>query len=92
MAGYFVHLFQDFCSEDEMRDYAYDKVGSPSRANGREGRVLIMGETHGCSCCSTTREVTLQDIEDHISSLKEDLAEAEKVKVILEQQRLLKKK
>ena len=83
MAGVYVSIIQDFQPEDDCRDYAQDEVGAPSRANGRNGKTVIIGRTHGCSCCSNEEDVTLAGIELHIERLKAELERAEKVKEVL---------
>jgi hypothetical protein len=83
MAGVYVSIIQDFQPEDDCRDYAQDEVGAPSRANGRTGKTVIIGRTHGCSCCSNDEDVTLAGIELHIERLKAELERAEKVKEVL---------
>ncbi len=84
MAGKYVHITQDFIdAETDMRDYSYDAVGAPDRSDGRKGKTVLIGQTHGCSCCSTNEILTVQDVEKHIEKLKEDLANAEKALEIL---------
>lgn len=86
MAGVYASMYQDFQAEDDIPDYAFDEIGAPSRANGRKGKTVLMGRTHGCSCCSNQEEITLSSIELHIERLKKELERAEKVKEILSKQ------
>jgi hypothetical protein len=83
MAGQFVSLTQDFIDEDGCRDYRQDPIGATRKPDKRKGKYVIMGSTHGCSCCQTTREVTVADLKLHIETLKQDLEEAERALEIL---------
>jgi hypothetical protein len=38
------------------------------------------GRTHGCSCCSSEEDLTVKSLDEHIASLKKDLAHAEAIK------------
>lgn len=35
------------------------------------------GRTHGCDCCSRYKELTVNDLKEHIASLKEELDKCE---------------
>jgi len=89
MAGVYVSVWQDFQADDDCPDYAQDEVGAPSRAKGRKGKTIIMGRTHGCSCCSNTEEVTLAGIQLHIERLKKELEGAFRIEEALKNRALI---
>ena len=47
--------------------------------------LTIRGTTHGCGCCSDTVDVSLSDIDEHISKLEADIAEARRVRAVIMQ-------
>jgi len=83
MAGAYDYITQDFEPVDDCRDYRSDTPGAPDKSDGREGKTIIVGRTHGCGCCSSDKILTVADIDEHIRRLKEDLERAEKAKEVI---------
>lgn len=43
----------------------------------RETDKRLMGQSHGCGCCSYTESLSKVALQEHIDQLKEDLQQAE---------------
>jgi hypothetical protein len=40
----------------------------------------LEGRTHGCDCCSVEKRITVENLNEHIESLKEAIVKAEKLR------------
>lgn len=50
------------------------------RFSDEPASVVVLGKTHGCSCCSSDEVVTLEKIDEHIAGLMDELKVARKAR------------